>query len=223
MASSPKLSRVNEAYERLKAEILENRMPPGFQGTEPEIAEHLDMSRTPVREALIRLQSEGLVALVPRRGVRVLPISPRDMQDIYQLLTVLEPEAAADVAEAGLSPTQIAKLEAATADMEQALKDDNLDLWAAADDRFHRELLNGNANGRLTAFVQTLFDQAHRARIVTLRLRDVPWKSTEDHRDILKAVTDGDAARTRKLFRAHRERAAQELLRVLEKSRLSQL
>lgn len=223
MASSPKVSRVNEAYERLKAEILENRMPPGFQGTEPEIAEHLEMSRTPVREALIRLQGEGLVALVPRRGVRVLPISPRDMQDIYQLLTVLEPEAAAHVAEMGLSSEQIANLEAATAEMEQALKDENLDLWAAADDRFHRELLNCSTNGRLTAFVQTLFDQAHRARIVTLRLRAVPWKSTEDHRDILKAVTNGDADRTRNLFRAHRERAAQELLRVLEKSRLSQL
>ncbi|MCG8547882.1 MAG: GntR family transcriptional regulator [Alphaproteobacteria bacterium] len=218
-----KLSRVDDAYERLKAEILENRMPPGFQGTEPEIAQRLDMSRTPVREALIRLQSDGLIELIPRRGVRVLPVAPSDMQEIYQLLTVLEPEAAGEVARVGLSAAQIAALEAATAEMDQALKEDDLDKWAAADDRFHRELLRCNGNSRLSAFVNTLFDQAHRARMVTLRLRDVPWKSTEEHQEILAALIAGDSKRTRKVFRAHRERAAAELLDVLEKCRLSQL
>ena len=223
MVRPARVSRVADAYVRLKKEILENRMPPGFQGTEPEIALRLGMSRTPVREALIRLQGEGLVELIPRRGVRVLPIAPRDMRDIYQLLTVLEPEAAADVAETGLNPDQIADLETATAEMEQALDEDDLDKWAAADDRFHRALLSCNSNDRLTAFVNTLFDQAHRARMVTLRLREVPRKSTADHRAILKAVSDGDAQQTRRVFRAHRERAAAELLNVLEKCRLSQL
>ncbi len=223
MPPAPKVSRVNDAYERLKQEILENRLPPGYQGTEPEIAARMEMSRTPVREALIRLQSEGLIDLIPRRGIRVLPIAPSDMRDIYQILTVLEPEAAADVATIGLTPNQIDALEAATVEMESALETEDLDRWASADDHFHRTLLACNGNDRLTAFVNTLFDQAHRARVVTLRLREVPWKSTEDHRAILKAVTDGDAERTRKLFRAHRERAAQELLQALERSRLSQL
>ncbi len=223
MPSSPKISRANDAYERLKGEILENRLPPGYQGTEPEVAERLNMSRTPVREALIRLQGEGLIELIPRRGIRVLPIAPSDMRDIYQILTVLEPEAAAEVAQSGLNKQQVEDLEAATAEMEQALKDNDLDRWAAADDRFHRTLLLCNRNNRLTAFVNMLFDQAHRARIITLHLRDIPWKSTEDHRNILKAVAEGDAARTRELFRSHRERAARELLNVLEKSRLSQL
>jgi len=63
MAKEPKMTRVDDAYERLRTEILENRMPPGFQAPEPEIAEQLGMSRTPVHEALIRLEGEGLVAL----------------------------------------------------------------------------------------------------------------------------------------------------------------
>ncbi|MEM9682048.1 MAG: GntR family transcriptional regulator [Pseudomonadota bacterium] len=223
MRPNSKINRVDDAYERLKREILQNRMPPGFQATEPEVAIRLNMSRTPVREALIRLRAEGLVELIPRRGMRVLPIARSDMRDIYQLLTVLEPEAAADVAREGLDNEQATVLEAATTEMEQALHDEDLDTWAAADDRFHRILLGYNRNDRLTAFVNTLFDQAHRARMVTLRLRDVPWKSTEDHRDILKALSDGNPSRTRKLFRNHRERAAAELLKVLEQSRLSQL
>ena len=65
------LSLTDEAYGLLKAEILENRMPPGFQALEQDLAQRLNMSRTPVREALIRLQEEGLVEVVPRRGMRV--------------------------------------------------------------------------------------------------------------------------------------------------------
>ena len=83
-----------EAYQGIKDEILENRMAPGFQATEPEVAERLGMSRTPVREALIRLQEDGLVEVVPRRGMRVLPVSPDDMREIYEVLCCVETEAA---------------------------------------------------------------------------------------------------------------------------------
>lgn len=218
-----RLSRVNDAYERLKADILANRLPPGFQAPEPEIAALLGMSRTPVREALITLQGEGLVELIPRRGVRVLPISPNDMREIYELLTLLEPAAAADVAEQPDNAATIAALEECTAAMERALRADDLEGWARADDEFHRELLRAKGNGRLLAFVNTLFDQAHRARMVTLRLRALPWQSTQEHRAILTAISAGRASEARKIFRRHRERAARELLAVLEKSRLSNL
>lgn len=223
MERTAKVSRVDDAYDRLKAQILENRLPPGFQGTEVEIAERLSMSRTPVREALIRLQSEGLIELIPRRGARVLPIAPSDMREIYQLLTVLEPEAAADIARKGLDADRVAVLEAATVEMERALKQDDLDRWAAADDRFHRVLLACSENSRLAVFVNTLFDQAHRARMITLRLREPPRKSTQEHRLILEAIAAGDPERTRSIFRTHRERAATELLDLLEKCRLTQL
>ena len=93
--AAPKATRVSDAYDRLKAEILLGRMPPGFQAPEPEIALRLGMSRTPVREALIRLEAEGLVQLIPRRGARVLPVRAEDMREIYAILTALEPEAAA--------------------------------------------------------------------------------------------------------------------------------
>ena len=83
--------------------------------------------------------------------------------------------------------------------------------------------LSCNSNSRLAAFVNTLFDQAHRARMITLRLREKPWKSTEEHRRILSAIAEGDPERTRETFRAHRERSAAELLDVLEKCRLTQL
>lgn len=217
MPTAEKKSRVGDAYEQLKEEILSNRMSPGFQAPEPEIALRLGMSRTPVREALIRLQSEGLVELIPRRGARVLPIRAEDMREIYEILTSLESDAAAALAKRKPSPKDLAPLSKATEDMEEAVRDEDRDAWAEADDNFHRGLLELHGNRRLRTFVQALSDQAHRARIATLRLRDMPEKSTQDHRIILEALKAGDAVGARRAFRDHRERAAKELVGILEK------
>lgn len=212
----PRVSRVGDAYARLKDEILSTRMPPGFQAPEPEIAARLGMSRTPVREALIRLQAEGLVELIPRRGARVLPMVAADMREIYEILTALESHAAAELARRGPTRAELAPLDAATRDMEQALARDDLDDWAAADDRFHRDLLRLHGNGRLSAIASALYDQAHRARMVTLRLRDRPVQSTADHRHILDCLHAGDGDGVSAAFVDHRHRAARELLGILE-------
>jgi DNA-binding GntR family transcriptional regulator len=223
MAEAAKSTRVEAAYERLKDEIRTNRLPPGFQAPEPEIALRLGMSRTPVREALIRLEAEGLVELIPRRGVRVLPIRPEDMRDIYQILTALEPDAAARYAETRPSEAELAPLEQATADMEAALAAEDLDTWAEADDRFHQILLDLQGNRRLKDIVRALYDQAHRARVVTMRMRGPPHRSTQEHREILNYLRAGDGASVRRLFQQHRARSAEELLAILEKFKLGQL
>lgn len=223
MAEAAKSSRVENAYERLKDEIRTNRLPPGLQASEPEIALRLGMSRTPVREALIRLEAEGLVELIPRRGARVLPIQPEDMREIYEILTALEPDAAARLASRKPSKEELAPLEKATRDMELALGREDLDAWAEADDQFHIALLELQGNRRLRSFVMALYYQAHRARVVTIRMRDLPRKSTEEHREILEHLCRGDARATRRVFKEHRRRAAEELLGILEKYRLGQL
>ena len=223
MADAAKSSRVEDAYERLKDEIRTNRMPPGFQAPEPEIALRLGMSRTPVREALIRLEAEGLVELIPRRGARVLPIQAEDMRAIYEILTALEPDAAARLAARKPSEEELAPLVQATRDMEAALEKEDLDTWAEADDRFHVALLELQGNRRLKSFVMSLYDQAHRARVVTMRMRGAPRKSTEEHREILENLRRGDIKATRRVFKEHRRRAAEELLSILEKYRLGQL
>lgn len=220
MKQAAKSKLVGGAYERLKFDIRNNLMPPGFQATEPEIALHLGMSRTPVREALIRLEAEGLIEMIPRRGVRVLPIRAADMQEIYEMLKALEPDAAAAIARRGVSDAELAPLEDATSRMEDALEHADLDGWAEADDQFHTALLELHGNQRMLACVQGLFDQAHRARIVTLRMRALPTRSTQDHRLILECIRAGDAEGTHALFRAHRARAADELLRLLTEYRL---
>jgi len=216
-------SLTDEAYEHLKEEILDNRMPPGFQALEQELAQRLNMSRTPVREALIRLQEEGLVKVVPRRGMRVLPLSPTDMQEIYEVLTCIEAEATAMLAKRRPNKKELSKLVRATRDMEKALKNDDLEAWAQADNRYHRELVRLCGNKRLATIANTLMDQAHRVRMFTLRLREKPFRSTQEHRDQVAAFLDGNPDRVRKIYREHRERAATELINILKQYRLHNL
>jgi DNA-binding GntR family transcriptional regulator len=223
MTMTHKLTRVEDAYAHLKEEIRSNRMPSGFQATEPEIALRLGMSRTPVREALIRLESEGMIEIIPRRGVRVLPININDMKEIYEILAALEPDVAGNIAAKKLTKAQLRPLEEAAVKMEEALAREDLDTWADADDQFHHYMLELNGNRRLREFVLTLNDQAHRTRIVTLRLRDKPEKSNQEHRVILEHIRKGNAEEARNAFRAHRTRAAQELISCLEKFRITNL
>ncbi len=218
-----KQTRAEAAYDQLKIQILNNDLPAGFQAMEPELALKFGVSRTTIREALIRLTAEGLVEMIPRRGARVLPLRADDMREIYQVLIALEPEAAASIADTNPSEQDLRPLVAATAAMEQALEQEDLEAWAAADDLFHRSLLDLNGNKRVEQFVSSLLDQAHRARIVTLRLREVPKKSSAEHRELLNYLRSGNAKEARRCFRNHRERAAGEILSVLEKYKLAQL
>lgn len=223
MPENVRNTRVADAYVRLKDEIRANRLPPGFQAPEPEIAERLGMSRTPVREALIRLEAEGLVELIPRRGARVMPISPADMAEIYDLLTALEPLAARLVANRKPTAEELEPLKQAIEDTEAALADKDLDRWAEADDRFHQALLSATGNERMHDFAMRLYDQAHRARMITLRMRDLPRKSTEEQRAVLEYLLAGDGEKAEQLFLEHRLRVKSELMDLLNRLQITQL
>jgi len=169
-----------------------------------------------VREALLRLQSDGLVELVPRRGARVLPISLDDMREIYEILTVLEPEAAVGLALRDDKQSTFEALDPAVCAMEQALAKGDLDAWAEADGQFHRRLLECHNNQRMSDIITALIEQSQRVRLITLRLREPPHRSTEEHREILDHIMAGRADDARTTFREHRVRAAQELLNILQ-------
>jgi DNA-binding GntR family transcriptional regulator len=214
---------VDEAYEQIRRRILDNVWPPGHRALEQEVALALGMSRTPVREALVRLQNEGLVEVIPRHGVRVLPVSPNDMREIYQILTALECMAAELLARRKPSDKELEPLVAATGAMDEALEADDLDAWAAADERFHAQLVELAGNRQLQATVLNYWDRAHRARMFTLRLRPKPVNSTREHMEMVKRLRAGDAAGAASVTRAHRERASGELVAIFEQFKLLQM
>jgi DNA-binding GntR family transcriptional regulator len=218
-------SLVEESYRALKDAIRRNKLLPGYQASEQEIADQLGVSRTPVHEAVIRLQQEGLVQVLPRRGVRICPISPEDIREIYNVVIALEAMAAELLAgmDAKLRAPVLAELAAHTTEMERALKADDLDRWAAADDAFHAALIAGCGNGRIARLGTTMSDQLHRARIATLRMRPRPKRSSIEHRAVLAAIRSSDAEAAHASARAHRVRSRDELLPLLAKHGLSHL
>ncbi len=214
---------VQQAYRTIKTRILENRYQPGHQILEQQLADDLGMSRTPVREALIRLHNEGLVELIPRRGMRVVPLSPEDMREIYEVLTALEVAAVEIAAGRPLSEEDLAPLDSALQAMQSSLAADDLDGWAKADARFHKALLALAGNKRLAGMAATLADQVHRARMITLRLRPRPVQSIEEHSQVLEALRAGDGEKACAGHRRHRRGAARLLLDLLNYYRLPHL
>src|SRR3712207_215356 len=156
-----KPSLVEGAYDALKEAIRNNVFVPGYQGSEGEIASRLGMSRTPVHEAVIRLQEEGLVRVLSRRGVVVCAISPDDMREIYGVIIALEAASAELLAEKpeGERGPVADELDAVNARMRSALAAGDLDEWARADERFHQLLVERSGNGRLARMFGTIIDR----------------------------------------------------------------
>ena len=107
--------------------------------------------------------------------------------------------------------------------MGRALEANDLDAWAAADEDFHRRLIELSGNRQLADTVLNYWDRAHRARMFSLRLRPAPVNSTKEHMAMLQQLREGDAEGASRVFRAHRERASTELLAIFERFRLQQM
>lgn len=216
-------SNTQRAVQELRQMIFTGELPAGSDHLESELAVQLGMSRTPIREAALMLESQGLLELRPRKGVRILPVSPEDMCEIYDVLTELESLAARRAAERSPSPAELQALAQAIDDMENALIQHSLEDWAEADERFHRELVRLGGNSRVQSIVAMMSDQVRRARAVTLFMRPLPVKSNEDHRRVFEAIRSGQADEAAFVHHAHRQNAKKLIIDLLEKHKLSRV
>lgn len=199
------------AYNGVKNAIISGEMPPGHQVLEPELALRLGMSRTPVREALVRLQHEGFVELIPRRGMRVAALSGRDIREITEVLACLEIEAAARSASRGVSPETLAKMDAAIADMDRALSASDLEAWNEADYAFHLLLVESCGNAHLIEVARRFLEKANRFRVLTSAHRLPPVYSNVNHAAVVEAIRHRDAQTAAEVHRAHKRRWMREL------------
>jgi DNA-binding GntR family transcriptional regulator len=210
-------SMVDAAYTQLKRQIMYNELPPGFRALEEELALRLGMSRTPIREALIRLEQEGFIELIPRRGMRVKALSAKDIRDITEVLSCLEVAAAEKLASRKPGPAEIARLEEAIAGMDRALDGDDRAAWAEADYRFHCLLVELCDNQQLVAVARNFLDKAHRFRLMTVNVRAKPVYSNVNHAAVVEAIRRGDPQTAVEIHRAHKRRWVSELATVLER------
>lgn len=218
-----KASNTQRAVQEMRKRIFDGEMSPGSDHLESELARALDMSRTPVREAILVLAEQGLVSVRPRRGMRVLALSAKDMHDIYDVLTALESHAAERAAQLAYSADDLDGLRVAINDMDASLAAENREKWALADEQFHRELVRLGQNVRMQTIATMMADQVRRARNVTLYMRPLPLESNEDHRAVLEAIATGDAKAAYARHHAHRKAARDMIIGLLELYHLPQV
>ncbi|WP_233838944.1 GntR family transcriptional regulator [Paraburkholderia sp. ZP32-5] len=216
----PRETSTDAVYQQIRARILSNEFRPGMQLLEQELVALFGVSRTPVREALVRLQKENLLVIVPRHGMRVRSVSIADIEEVQQVQASLEATAAEAVARAGLKAKDLKPLDKACNDMERAFERDDLATWAAAGDAFYAHLLTLADNPRLTQIVGECRDQMRRVRDMTLRLIDWPDAQTDALRAITTAARANDPVAAASAARAHRTRIVQWQIDALRRHRI---
>jgi DNA-binding GntR family transcriptional regulator len=210
-------SMVETAYAELKRKILHAELPAGTQLLEEELAAMLGMSRTPAREAAVRLEKEGLLAILPRRGFKVTAFSKRSVRETNEVLECLEIQAATRLAARRTTAEELRLLEKAVAGMDAALEGDDPQAWATADYEFHTLLIELCGNQQLAEVARQFLDKAHRFRLLTLPLRAKPVYSNVNHAAVVEAVRRNDPQTAQDIHRAHKRRWARELSELLER------
>jgi DNA-binding GntR family transcriptional regulator len=203
------------AYRALREAILHNVLPPGHFASEREVAERFGLSRTPVREALLRLRDEGLIEVVPRRGIRVLPLSITDVREIHQIARALELEAALSLAARRPTRDDLSAIYNHVAAMDRAIDAEDREAWVAADTQFHLDIVSMSENQRLIQSYNGLRVLTDRARLFVLFLRPLPVQSTREHRAMLDAIVSGDLGLVAELYRSHWERTTNEMIEII--------
>lgn len=202
------------AYLAIRHAIRHLQLQPGQTVLEREMAEILGMSRTPVREALVRLEMEGWVRLIPRRGFVVAPLVADDLQHIYEVVEALE-GIAGRLATGRATCEEFNQLERLIEDQEKALERNDLLAWTDLDDQFHNLIVDLAQNPRLRGIIDSQSDQLYRARLYTIEFRPIPTRSVIEHRAILAVMRAGEPEAARTMLQAHRYRARNEILEVL--------
>ena len=181
------------------------------------------MSRTPLREALVQLQTERLIALVPRRGIRIVPLTVEDMREVYELLEWLESQAAYALAQRSDRERYLPELRELADRMKTALAAGDMVAWAKANDQFHIRLVASAGNRRLIQIFENLLDQSQRMRAFTLRARKPPVRTNEAHASMLKAIENGDADKAAEIQRENKRAWLLELQELIERLQLRYL
>ena len=191
-----------EVAERLRQRIFSHELPPGTWVDEQALAEHYGISRTPLREALKVLASEGLVTLKPRRGCYVTEISERDLDEIFTVLSLLEGQCAADTTHKA-TEEDLARLRSIHDDLERAAADKDIDGFFEANQTFHQEVQLIADNRWLTQTITDLRKVIKLSRHHSLFSEGRLEQSLAEHRLILEALGRRDATGIERAMRDH--------------------
>ena len=189
-------------FNTLRQAILKGELEPGERLMEIQLAERLGVSRTPIREAIRKLELEGLVLMIPRKGAEVAKISARSLRDVLEVRRALE-ELAIELACQRMSEEDVGNLQKAQEDFKKAIAEGDAMKIAETDEHYHDVIYEGTQNAKLIQMLNNLREQMYRYRLEYSNAED-KWKILElEHEKILKTVRERKVAEAKEAVREH--------------------
>lgn len=203
-------------FNTLRQAILRGELKPGERLMEIQLANKLGVSRTPIREAIRKLELEGLVLMIPRRGAEVAEITEQNLRDVLEVREALE-ELSVKLACEHATQAQIEEMKQAAQVFKESLSGDDVTRIAEADVAFHDAINMATDNQKLIQILNNLREQMYRYRMEYLKDRQSHSVLVREHEEILNALCARDAEKALDVTITHIERQRDHILNLLTK------
>ena len=207
-------------FNTLREAILRGELKPGERLMEIQLANKLGVSRTPIREAIRKLELEGLVLMIPRKGAEVAQITEKSLRDVLEVRRALE-NLAVQLACLRMSPQTLADLKAAARAFEEILGGEDVTAVAEADVAFHDVIYMATDNQRLISLLNNLREQMYRDLVEYLKKKECHKQLLWEHQEIIRAIEAGEIDVATKITEQHIDNqveAVSDALRHLEEN-----
>ncbi len=201
-------------FKTLRQAILTGELKPGERLMEIHLANKLGVSRTPIREAIRKLELEGLVIMVPRRGAQVAQITEKSMSDVLEVRCALD-ELAVELACKRITQEEKEKLKDACLAFEKEVEKNEVREIAKADVAFHDIIFAATRNVRLTQMVNNLAEQMYRYRFEYIKDEKQHGMLVKEHRRIYESIMKNDTEEAKEAIRIHIENQEKSILRQI--------
>ena len=189
-------------FNTLRQAILRGELKPGERLMEIQLANKLGVSRTPIREAIRKLELEGLVLMIPRRGAEVADITEKSLRDVLEVRGALD-ELAVELACERITDEGITQLKIAAKEFEEALHGGDVTEFAEADVKFHDVIYQATGNQRLIQLLYNLREQMYRYRVEYLKRKEVHARLLAEHEYIIECIEKRDKEASKQAIATH--------------------
>ena len=203
-------------FNTLRQAILKGELAPGERLMEIQLANKLGVSRTPIREAIRKLELEGLVLMIPRKGAEVAQITEKNMQDVLEVRKALE-ELSVQLACERITPEQVEEMKMAAEDFRKVLKSGDVTKIAEADVKFHDIIFAATNNQRLITLLNNLREQMYRFRVEYLKQKECYPQLLEEHDKLIALISGGEVEEACELMGCHIDNQASTVSDVIRR------
>ena len=206
-------------FNTLRKAILRGELKPGERLMEIQLASKLGVSRTPIREAIRKLELEGLVLMIPRKGAEVAQITEKNMQDVLEVRKALE-ELSVQLACERITPEQVEEMKMAAEDFRKVLKSGDVTKIAEADVKFHDIIFAATNNQRLITLLNNLREQMYRFRVEYLKQKECYPQLLEEHDKLIALISGGEVEEACELMGCHIDNQASTVSDVIRRDQV---